>query len=167
MSIDSLSQSSTPLVVVAIDSRNLVALATTHLVKHIPTSLPSGESAKKNKKKKHIHTLTPSPPLPHTGPVQVNIQGASPPDPLGRVRLHFGISRADAQCRCRAGNNTRVNCTSGVFDLDPVILGAGTHSILIVCMDPSGSTAERSLKVILPRPPPPSEFSKKKKKLKN
>lgn len=112
------------LVVVAIDDRNSVALATKHLIQQII----------------------------HEGPVQISIEHVTIPDPLGRLQILFSTSRLDARCICRT--NVSNPACNGVFELDPVELGGGLHSVSIVCMDTEGYSTTTRLKVQLSRPPP-------------
>lgn len=95
--------------------------------------------------------------LTSTGPVRISIVGVTRPDPLGRMDISFTTSRPDTNCICRT-NVSNIACSDGIFPVDPFILGAGTHSVSIVCMDSEGYSITQKLKVILSHPPPASEF---------
>lgn len=92
-----------------------------------------------------------------TGPVRITILGVTRPDPLGRMEITFSTSRPDTICICRT-NVSNTACTEGVFSVDPFILGAGAHSISIVCMDSEGYSITKQLKVMLSHPPPASRL---------
>lgn len=96
------------------------------------------------------------PPPPFTGPVMITNIMADPPDPFGRILIHFDTSDPQATCRCRV--NRSIHLCPRRFTADPRMLGVGLLNITISCVDSMGYVDTKKLKLSLLMAPPPRKL---------
>ena len=102
-----------------------------------------------------LHIAPPTPPPP-SGPVMIGIVNVDPPDPFGRVVIHFNTSDPAATCRCRV--NQTVHPCPWKFSADPRELGEGIQNITISCVDTMGYIDTKNIRLSLIMPPTPRKF---------
>ena len=100
----------------------------------------------------HVKPETPPPPPP-LGPVMIGIVSVDPPDPFGRIVIHFNVTDPAATCRCRV--NQTVHACSRKFSADPRELGEGVQNLTISCVDTMGYIDTKNIKLSLQMPPSP------------
>lgn len=92
-------------------------------------------------------------PPPPPGPVMITNITVHPPDPFGRINIHFLTSDPSAICRCKV--NQSIHLCPRRFTADPRVLGEGLLNITISCVDSMGYVDTKDLKLSLQMPPLP------------
>ena len=100
--------------------------------------------------------VPPPPPPPPTGPVMIGIVSVDPPDPFGRVNIHFNTTDPAATCRCKV--NQTVHLCPRRFSADPRVLGEGDQNVTISCVDAMGYVDTMDVKLPLQMPLPPRKL---------
>ena len=103
-----------------------------------------------------LHIDPPTLPPP-TGPVMIAIVRVDPPDPFGKVIIHFNTTDPSAVCGCKV-NQTAHSCSSKKLVADPRVLGEGVQNVTISCYDSMGYVAIEHIKLSLHMPPSPREL---------
>ena len=103
-----------------------------------------------------VHHIKAPPPPPVAGPVMITNITVDPPDPFGRINIHFLTSDPSATCRCKA--NQSIHLCPRKFTADPRVLGEGVLNITISCVDSMGYVDTKDLKLSLQMPPLPRKW---------